>query len=137
MSTESGRLPDNNGYEPSGGESLIDILTGAEIPASPKNQLLQQVLRQLIETYGFDRKDIRSGYRLTAPGRRQQSVDLVILRPGKEALDEHVERVIVCQRQKPREKLRSPQEAAPDLRKLHDKLELLPACASRHVDQWP
>ena len=129
MSTE----PGNNGYESRGGESLIDILTGAEIPASPKNQLVQQVLRQLIETYGFDRKDIRAGYRLTAPGRRQQSVDLVILRHGEEALDEHVERVIVCQRQKPREKLRSPEEARADLRKLHDKLELLPAC---HLGMW-
>ena len=133
MSTEPGKVAGNNGHEPSGGDSLIDILTGAEIPASPKNQLVQQVLRQLIETYGFDRKDIRAGYRLTAPGRRQQSVDLVILRHGKEALDEHVERVIVCQRQKPREKLRSPQEAAADLRKLHDKLELLPAC---HLGMW-
>ena len=91
------------------------------------------MLRQLIETYGFDRKDIRAGYRLTAPGRRQQSVDLVILRHGEEALDEHVERVIVCQRQKPREKLRSPQEAAADLRKLHDKLEMFPAC---HLGMW-
>ena len=133
MSTEPGQAPGNNGYEPSGGESLIDILTGAELPASPKNQLVQQVLRQLIETYGFDRKDIRAGYRLTAPGRRQQSVDLVILRHGKEALDEHVERVIVCQRQKPREKLRSPEEARTDLRKLHDKLELFPAC---HLGMW-
>ena len=133
MSTEPGQVPGNNGYEPSGGESLIDILTGEEIAASPKNQLVQRVLRQLIETYGFDRKDIRTRYRLTTKGKRQKSVDIAILRAGEDALDENVERVIVCQRQKPREKLRSPQEAAADLRKLHDKLEMLPAC---HLGMW-
>ena len=42
-------------------------------------------------------------------------------------------RVIVCQHQKSREKLRSPQEAAADLRKLHEKLELFPGC---HLGMW-
>ena len=79
--------------------------------ATPKTRLVQKVLRQLIETYGFDRKDIRTRYRLTTAGRRQ-TVDIVIFRRGREALDERVERVIVCQPQKLREKLRSPQEAA-------------------------
>lgn len=74
--------------------------------ATPKTRLVQKVLRQLIETYGFDRKDIRTRYRLTTAGRRQ-TVDIVIFRRGREALDERAERVIVCQPQKPREKLRS------------------------------
>ena len=135
MSTEpDGQVIGNNGDEPSGGdESLIDILTGVEIPASPKNRLVQKVLRQLIETYGFDRKDIHTSYRLTTEGKRQKSVDIVIFRRGEKAVDEHVERVIVCQHQKPREKLRSPEEAAIDLRKLREKLELFPAC---HLGMW-
>ena len=117
----------------SGTNTLIDLLTGAEIQPTAKNRLVQQVLRQLIETYGFDRGDIRTGYRLTTKSKRQKLVDIVILRRGREALDEHVERVIVCQPQKPREKLRSPEEAAADLRKLHAKLELLPNC---HMGMW-
>ena len=123
---------DVNGDELSGEETLVDILSGATVRATPKLRLVQKVLRQLIETYGFDRNDIRTRYRLTTP-RRRQTVDIVIFRRGKEALDEHVERVIVCQHQKPREKLRSPQEASADLRKLQDKLELLPAC---HLGMW-
>ena len=91
------------------------------------------MLRQLIETYGFDRSAIRTGYRPTAKGKRSTSVDIVIFRHGQEPADEAVERVIVCQTQKPREKLRSPQEAAADLRKLQDKLELLPSC---HMGMW-
>ena len=55
------------------------------------------MLRQLIETYGFDRVDIRADYRLTTRGKRQRKVDVVIFRRGEEAVDEHVERVIVCQ----------------------------------------
>ena len=123
---------DINGDEMGGEETLIDILNGETVRATPKTRLVQKVLRQLIETYGFDRNDIRTRYRLTTAGRRQ-TVDIVIFRRGKEALDEHVERVIVCQHQKPREKLRSPQEASADLRKLHDKLELFPAC---HLGMW-
>ena len=123
---------DVNGDEPGGQETLIDILSDETVRATPKTRLVQKVLRQLIETYGFDRNDIRTRYRLTTAGRRQ-TVDVVIFRRGREALDEHVERVIVCQHQKPREKLRSPQEAAADLRKLHEKLELLPAC---HLGMW-
>ena len=123
---------DLNGDELSGEETLVDILSGTTLRATPKARLVQKVLRQLIETYGFDRNDIRTRYRLTTAGRRQ-TVDIVILRRGTDALDEHVERVIVCQHQKPREKLRSPQEASSDLRTLHEKLELLPAC---HLGMW-
>ena len=112
----------NDAEELSGGpETLIDVLRGADIRATPRNRLVQQVLRQLIETYGFDRRDIRIDYHPTTKGKRRQKVDIIILRRGQEAVDEHVERVIVCQSQKPREKLRSPQDAAADLRKLHGK----------------
>ena len=128
-----GQVAGNDADEPSGTETLIHVLTGAQVPATPKNRLVQQVLRQLIETYGFDRADIRAGYRPTTRGKRQQKVDIVILRHGEEALDEHVERVIVCQPQKPREKLRSPGEATADLRKLQTRLELFPAC---HLGMW-
>ena len=119
--------------ESSGADTLIDLLTGEEIAASPKNRLVQKVLRQLIESYGFDRKDLRTGYRLTTQGRRGKSVDIAILRHGQEPQDENVERVVTCETQKAREKLRSAHEAAGDLRKLHLKLELLPAC---HLGMW-
>ena len=116
-----------------GTETLIDLLTGEAVRSTPKNRLVQKVLRQLIETYGFDRSAIRTGYRPTAKGKRPASVDIVIFRGGEEPADEAVERVIVCQPQKSREKLRSPQEASADLRKLHDKLEVFPAC---HLGMW-
>lgn len=123
----------NDPEESGGPETLIDVLTGADVRATPKNRLVQQVLRQLIETYGFDRGDIRADYHPTTKGNRQQKVDVIILRRGQEAVDEHVERVIVCQTQKPREKLRSPRDAAADLRKLHGKLDLFPDC---HLGMW-
>lgn len=91
------------------------------------------MLRQLIETYGFDRSIIRTGYRPTARGRRSASVDIAIFQHGQEPSDDSVERVIFCQTQKPREKLRSPREAAADLRRLKEKLELLPSC---HMGMW-
>lgn len=128
------QVQDGEEDESSGGsDTLIDLLTDQEIPASDKNKLVQKVLRQLIESYGFDRNNIRTSYRLTTKGRRQTTVDIAILRHGQEAADEQVERVIVCEKQKAREKLRSPREAAADLGKLKQKLELLPAC---HLGMW-
>lgn len=120
--------------EPEGeSEALVDILTGLPVAPSAKNRLVQKVVRQLLESYGFDRVDIKVGYRLTTAKKRGKSVDIAIVRHGMDARDENIERVIVCQPQKARERLRSPQEAASDLRKLHEKLELFPAC---HLGMW-
>src|SRR5690349_21583020 len=91
--------------------ALIDILSGHAIPASAKNRLVQKVVRKLLESYGFDRADVKPGYRLTAAGKRQKSVDIAIVRHGMDACDENVERIILCQPQKMREKLRSADEA--------------------------
>ena len=114
-------------------EALIDILSGEAIAPSPKNRLVQKVVRQLLESYGFDRGDIKVGYRLTTAGKRQKSVDIALIRHGQDAVDENVERVVVCEPQKVREKLRSAEEAAADVRKLQEKMQLLPAC---HVGMW-
>ena len=123
----------DDGGQASTSDTLIDVLSGKAIPASPKNALIQKVLRQLVGSYGFDRVDIRAPYRLTTQGKRGRTVDVAILRHRRDALDEHVERVIVCQYQKAREKLRSPREAAADLRKLHERLERFPNC---HLGMW-
>ena len=64
----------NDAEESGGPETLIDVLTGADVRATPKNRLVQPVLRQLIETYGFDREDIRTDYHPTTKGKRQQQV---------------------------------------------------------------
>ena len=129
-----GQMAENDrAAQDAGAEALIDLLTGETIRSNRKNRLVQKVLRQLIETYGFDRSAIRTGYRPTVRGRRPAPIDIVIFRRGEEPADEAVERIIVCQPQKAREKLRSPQEAAADLRKLRDKLDLLPDC---HMGMW-
>lgn len=127
------QVDEGTGEESGDADSLIDLLSGEEIAASPKNRLIQKVLRQLIESYGFDRKDLRTSYRLTTQGNRGKSVDIAILRHGQGPQAQNVERIVVCETQKPREKLRSVHEAAGDLRKLHQKLELLPSC---HLGMW-
>jgi type I restriction enzyme M protein len=110
-------------------ESLIDILSGEAISTSPKNKLVQSVLRQLIETYGFDRNDLRGPYRLTTAGKRQKTVDIAILRRGAEGVDENVDRIVVCIVQKKRDKLRSLAEADADLQVLREKMQLFPSCS--------
>ncbi len=109
-------------------ESLIDILTGEPVSASAKNRLIQSVLRQLIETYGFDRTDLKAGYRLTTAGKRQKTVTIAILRHGTESADENVERIVVCVTQKKREKLRTLAEADSDLQTLRERMQWFPEC---------
>ena len=47
---------------------FIDILTGNKESASAKKLLVQKVLRQLIESYGFDRDDLEVNYNPHIPG---------------------------------------------------------------------
>jgi type I restriction enzyme M protein len=109
MTDREDQEPEQNETEDGSGEdqaaepeTIIDILSGQPVSASTKNKLVQSVLRQLIETYGFDRNDLRAGYRLTTAGKRQKTVDIAILRHGTEAVDDNVERIVICVTQKRR-----------------------------------
>lgn len=48
---------------------FIDILTGNKESASVKKLLVQKVLRQFIESYGFDRDDLEVNYNPRSPAK--------------------------------------------------------------------
>jgi type I restriction enzyme M protein len=95
---------------------FIDILTGNKEKVSPKKLLVQKVLRQLIESYGFDRTDIEVGYKHRIKGGKPTQIDISVFQPDSEHTNENLQRVIVCKNQKKRDKLRSFAEAETDLR---------------------
>ena len=105
---------------------FIDILTGNKESASAKKLLVQKVLRQLIESYGFDRSDLGVNYNPRIPGQGRKRIDIAIFRPDAEHNNETLQRIIVCKNQKKRDKLRSIAEADADLRELKELLELIP-----------
>ncbi|SEM70991.1 type I restriction enzyme M protein [Syntrophus gentianae] len=105
---------------------FIDILTGNKESASAKKLLVQKVLRQLIESYGFDRKDIEVDYKHRIRGGRPAKIDIAIFRPDSVHNNDNLQRIIVCKNQKKRDKLRSIAEADADLRELKELLELIP-----------
>ena len=105
---------------------LIDILTGNKEGSTPRKLLIQKVLRQLIESYGFDRSDIQVGYNPKIPGHGRKKVDVAIFRGGTMHTNEYLQRVILCKTQKKRDKLRSLTEAEGDVRELKELMELLP-----------
>lgn len=105
---------------------FINILTGNKESRSPKKLLMQKVLRQLIESYGFDRADIEINYSHRIRGGKPSKIDIAIFRPDAEHNNENLQRIIVCKTQKKRDKLRSITEAEADLRVLKDLLELIP-----------
>ena len=105
---------------------FIDILTGNKKSASPKKLLGQKVLRQLIESYGFDRNDLEVNYHPRITGHGSKRIDIAIFRPDAEHTNDNLQRIIVCRTQKKRDKLRSVAEADADLRQLKELLELIP-----------
>lgn len=106
---------------------FIDILSGEAQTPSPKKLLIQRVLRQLIESYGFDRSDIEVGYNPRIQGHGRMTIDIALFRDGTEHTNDNLQRIIVCKTQKKRDKLRSHTEADADLRQLKELIELLPS----------
>jgi len=117
VETEDDNSPDN---------FFIDILTGNKESTSPKKLLVQKVLRQLIESYGFDRDDIEVDYKHRIKGGKPNKIDIAIFRPNTDHTNENLQRIIVCKDQKKRDKLRSIAEAESDLRVLKELMELIP-----------
>ena len=108
---------------------LIDILTGEKLSPSPKKLLMQKVLRQLIESYGFDRNDIEVDYKHGIKGGKPAKIDIAIFHPDAEHTNDSLQRVIICKPQKKRDKLRSIEEAETDTRVLINLLELIPGAS--------
>ncbi len=120
---------EENSTENSPDNFFIDILTGNKESASPKKLLVQKVLRQLIESYGFDRADIEVDYKHRIKGGKPSKIDIAIFRPGAEHSNDNLQRIIVCKTQKKRDKLRSIAEAEADLRVLKELMELIPGAS--------
>lgn len=132
MSTQDDDLNDDaqDAPEENGPDNFfIDILTGNKESVSPKKLLVQKVLRQLIESYGFDRGDIKPDYKHGIKGGKPAKIDIAIFRPGTEHNNDNLQRIIVCKPQKKRDKLRSLGEAEADLRELKELLELIPGAS--------
>lgn len=108
---------------------FIDILTGNKESSSPKKLLVQKMLRQLIESYGFDRDDLEVSYNPQIAGHGRKRIDIAIFRPNAEHTNDNLQRIIVCKTQKKRDKLRSIAEAETDLRELKELLELIPGAS--------
>jgi len=127
MDNDIAEMPQEAVEEDAPENFFIDILTGNKESASPKKLLIQKVLRQLIESYGFDRSDLQTNYNPAIQGHGRKRIDIAIFRPGAEHTNENLQRIIVCKNQKKRDKLRSFDEAEADLRGLKELMELLPA----------
>lgn len=121
--------PQNVTEESGPDDFFIDILTGNKESVSPKKLLVQKVLRQLIESYGFDRNDLAVSYHPRISGHMRKRIDIAVFRPASEHINENLQRIIVCMPQTSRNKLRSFEEAESDLRALRELLEFVPAAS--------
>lgn len=105
---------------------FIDILSGNKESASAKKLLVQKVLRQLIEGYGFSRGDLETDYKPRIQGHGRKRIDIAVFQPDAEHTNENLQRIIICVSQKNRDKLRTYAEAEADVQSLQDLMELLP-----------
>ena len=104
----------------------IDLLTGNTETASPKKLLIQKVLRQLLDGYGFNRGDLETNYNPRIAGRGRARIDIAIFKSNAEHNNENLQRIVVCVSQRKRDKLRTFQEADADIQPLRELMELLP-----------
>ena len=107
----------------------IDILTRSTETASPKKLLVQRVLRQLIEGYGFNRDDLETNYNPRITGHGRKRVDIAIFQSNTEHTNDNLQRIVICASQRKRDKLRTFQEADSDIQALRDLMELLPSAS--------
>lgn len=82
-------------------DELICVLTGNKKKANAKEQMLQSIILQMNEEYGFEMSDMERDYSFSFQDeedrRRRASVDLAIFRAGAEKEPENLERIcIVC-----------------------------------------
>jgi len=105
---------------------FIDILTGNTETTNPKKLLVQKVLRQLIEGYGFNRGDLKTNYNPRIAGRGRTRIDIAIFQSNAEHTNDNLQRIIVCVNQRKRDKLRTFQEADADVQTLRELMESLP-----------
>lgn len=105
---------------------FVDILTGNKESTSAKKLLVQKVLRQLIEGYGFSRSDLETDYKPRIQGHGRKHIDIAVFQPDAEHTNENLQRIIICVSQKNRDKLRTYAEAEADVQALQDLMELLP-----------
>jgi len=104
----------------------IDLLTGNTETANPKKLLVQKVLRQLIEGYGFNRGDLETNYNPRIASRGRARIDIAIFQSNAEHTNDNLQRIVVCVNQRRRDKLRTFQEADADVQPLRELMELLP-----------
>ena len=126
--------------EPQSDDFYVDIMTGALVnkPTDKlaKKLLIQKILKQLIKGYGFERSDIEVCYRPRIPGAGNQVVDVAVFESGQPHTNETIRRIIVCEKQALRTKLRSIEEAKADFDKLNRLMELLPNASLGMWANW-
>lgn len=82
-------------------DELICVLTGEKKKANSKEQMLQSVILQMNEEYGFEMSDMKRDYAFSYEDeegkKKRMSVDLAIFRAGAAKEPENLERIcIVC-----------------------------------------
>ena len=82
-------------------DELICVLTGDRKKANPKEQMLQSVILQMNEEYGFEMADMKRDYAFSYEDeegkKKRMNVDLAIFRAGAAKEPENLERIcIVC-----------------------------------------
>ena len=82
-------------------DELICVLTGDKKKASPKEQILQSIILQMNEEYGFEMADMKRDYSFSYENdegkKKRITIDLAIFRGDAAKEPENLERIcIVC-----------------------------------------
>lgn len=124
---ESTELAAEIGVENNAPENFfIVMLTGSKESVRAKKLLVQKILRQLVEGYGFSRSDLETDDKPQIPGYRRKRVDIATFELDTEYAIENLKLLVVFTKQKSRDKLGTYAKMEEDAQSSQALMELLP-----------
>lgn len=112
--------------------SILDYITNKPVKDTPKEQVRQRMARAFFHEHGISVDDMVPDFKLKIDG-RQKKIDIAIFETGAEHDQEHIRRVVVCEKEpsngrKSAYKMRSPEEAEKEFSLLKAAMTEAPNC---------
>lgn len=111
---------------------ILDYITGQPVKETPKELVRQRIARALLHEYAISVEDMAPDYRLKVDGKNRK-IDIAIFEPGAEHTDEHLRRIVICDKEptngkKGAYRLRDHDQAKRDVEQLQFAMLAAPNC---------
>ena len=111
---------------------ILDFVTGQPVKDTPKEAVRQRIGRAMFHEYAISPENIEPDFKVKVEDRNRK-LDLVIFRPDSPHDVDHVQRIVICEKEptngkKSAYKMRSPEEAEKEFGLLHAAMTEIKSC---------